>query len=137
MAHGWSPIASHFFRLHLEPGESRTLIFVLGYVENPADAKFAADGTIDKTRAHELLAAFDSEARVDAAFAALNRYWDDLLSRFHVESGCAELDRMVNIWNQYQCMPFLFMTSTAAHTPDAVEEAFSKAVCIYESSHAV
>ena len=114
VAHGWSPIASHFFRLHLEPGESRTLIFVLGYIENPAERKFAADGSIDKTRAHELLAAFDSEARVDAAFAALNRYWDDLLSRFHVESGCAELDRMVNIWNQYQCMVTFNMSRSAS-----------------------
>ena len=114
VAHGWSPIASHFFRLHLEPGESRTLIFVLGYVENPADAKFAADGTIDKTRAHELLAAFDSEAKVDAAFAALNRYWDGLLGRFQVESGCPELDRMVNIWNQYQCMVTFNMSRSAS-----------------------
>ena len=114
VAHGWSPIASHFFRLHLEPGESRTLIFVLGYIENPADAKFAADGSIDKTRAHELLAAFDSEAKVDAAFAALNRYWDDLLGRFQVESGCAELDRMVNIWNQYQCMVTFNMSRSAS-----------------------
>ena len=114
VAHGWSPIASHFFRLHLEPGESRTLIFVLGYVENPADAKFAADGTIDKTRAHELLAAFDSEAKVDAAFAALNSYWNDLLGRFQVESGCAELDRMVNIWNQYQCMVTFNMSRSAS-----------------------
>jgi len=114
VAHGWSPVASHFFRLHLEPGESRTLIFVLGYIENPAEQKFAADGSIDKTRAHELLAAFDSEAKVDAAFAALNRYWDDLLSRFHVESGCAELDRMVNIWNQYQCMVTFNMSRSAS-----------------------
>ncbi len=114
VAHGWSPIASHFFRLHLEPGESRTLIFVLGYVENPTDAKFAADGTIDKTRAHELLAAFDSEAKVDAAFAALNRYWDGLLGRFQVESGCPELDRMVNIWNQYQCMVTFNMSRSAS-----------------------
>ena len=114
VAHGWSPVASHFFRLHLEPGESRTLIFVLGYVENPAERKFAADGSIDKTRAHELLAAFDSEAKVDAAFAALNRYWDDLLSRFHVESGCAGLDRMVNIWNQYQCMVTFNMSRSAS-----------------------
>ncbi|MBR6183696.1 MAG: glycosyl transferase [Bacteroidales bacterium] len=114
VAHGWSPIASHFFRLHLEPGESRTLIFVLGYIENPADAKFAADGTIDKTRAHELLAAFDSEAKVDAAFAALNRYWDGLLGRFQVESGCPELDRMVNIWNQYQCMVTFNMSRSAS-----------------------
>ena len=127
VAHGWSPIASHFFRLHLEPGESRTLIFVLGYIENPADAKFAADGTIDKTRAHELLAAFDSEAKVDAAFAALNRYWDDLLGRFQVESGCPELDRMVNIWNQYQCMVTFNMSPSTCRAAPASSRAASAA----------
>ena len=114
VAHGWSPIASHRFDLHLEPGERRTLIFVLGYVENPPERKFAPDGSIDKTAAHELLAAFDSEAKVDAAFAQLRRSWDDLLGRFQLESGCPELDRMVNIWNQYQCMVTFNMSRSAS-----------------------
>ncbi|NLZ20011.1 MAG: glycosyl transferase [Bacteroidales bacterium] len=114
VAHGWSPVASHRFRLHLAPGESRTLIFVLGYVENPPESKFAPDGSIDKTRAHELLDAFGSEEKVDAAFAALNRCWDDLLNRFQLESGCPELDRMVNTWNQYQCMVTFNMSRSAS-----------------------
>ena len=114
VAHGWSPVASHFFRIHLEPGESRTLIFVLGYVENPPDHKFAPDGSIDKTRARELLADFGSEAQVDDAFSELKRRWDALLGRFQVESGCAELDRMVDIWNQYQCMVTFNMSRSAS-----------------------
>ncbi len=114
LAHGWSPIASHCFHLRLEPGESRTLIFVLGYVENPPEHKFAPDGSIDKTRAHELLEAFDSTEKADAAFAELGRYWEGLLSRFQVESGCPELDRMVNIWNQYQCMVTFNMSRSAS-----------------------
>ena len=114
VAHGWSPVASHCISVHLEPGQSRTLVFVLGYVENPPEHKFAPDGSIDKTRAHELLAAFDTTEKVDAAFAALQRYWDDLLGRFQVQSGCPELDRMVNIWNQYQCMVTFNMSRSAS-----------------------
>ncbi len=114
VAHGWSPVASHFLELHLEPGESRTLIFVLGYVENPPEHKFAPDGSIDKTRARELLEAFDSTEKADAAFAELGRYWDGLLGRFQVESGCPELDRMVNVWNQYQCMVTFNMSRSAS-----------------------
>ena len=114
VAHGWSPVASHYISVHLEPGQSRTLVFVLGYVENPPEHKFAPDGSIDKTRAHELLAAFDTTEKVDAAFAALQRYWDDLLGRFQVQSGCPELDRMVNIWNQYQCMVTFNMSRSAS-----------------------
>ena len=114
VAHGWSPVASHCISVHLEPGQSRTLVFVLGYVENPPERKFAPDGSIDKTRAHELLAAFDTPEKADAAFAQLNKYWDELLNRFQVESGCPELDRMVNIWNQYQCMVTFNMSRSAS-----------------------
>ena len=114
VAHGWSPIASHCISMHLEPGQSRTLVFVLGYVENPPVRKFSPDGSIDKAAAHELLAAFDSEEKVDAAFAELGRSWDDLLGRFQVRSGCPELDRMVDIWNQYQCMVTFNMSRSAS-----------------------
>ena len=114
IAHGWSPVASHRFDLRLAPGERRTLVFVLGYVENPPEHKFTPDGSIDKTAAHALLEAFDSEEKVDAAFAQLRRCWDDLLDRFRLESGCAELDRMVNIWNQYQCMVTFNMSRSAS-----------------------
>ena len=114
VAHGWSPVASHCVSMHLEPGESRTLVFVLGYVKNAPERKFAPDGSIDKTVAHEMLAAFDTPAKADAAFAQLGKYWDDLLDRFQVKSGCPELDRMVNIWNQYQCMVTFNMSRSAS-----------------------
>ncbi len=114
VAHGWSPIASHRISVHLEPGESRTLVFVLGYVVNAPQHKFAPDGSIDKTQAHELTGAFDTPAKADAAFAKLRSEWDDLLNRFQVESGCPELDRMVNIWNQYQCMVTFNMSRSAS-----------------------
>ena len=114
IAHGWSPIASHCLEISLEPGESRDLVFLLGYVENPQEEKFNADGSINKARAHALMSLFDTTEKVDAAFAALERYWDDLLGRFRLSSGDARLDRMVNIWNQYQCMVTFNMSRSAS-----------------------
>ena len=113
VAHGWSPVASHFFEMSLAPGEKRELVFVLGYVENPQEEKFSpadpkvinsCSALVNKKRAKEMLAAFDTSAKVDAAFAELGRYWDNLLGRFSVRTSEKGVDRMVNIWNQYQCM---------------------------------
>jgi cellobiose phosphorylase len=48
IAHGWSPIASHYIEVELAPGESKDYVFLLGYVENAQDEKFVldADGTL-------------------------------------------------------------------------------------------
>lgn len=123
VAHGWSPIASHCIDLELGPGESRDLVFVLGYVENPDDRKFieptgreinSCSAIIDKTAAYAMLAALDTSDKVDAKFNELCAYWDGLLGKFHIESGVPELDRMVNIWNQYQCMVTFNMSRSAS-----------------------
>lgn len=114
VAHGWSPIAAHQLDITLAPGESRELVFVLGYIENAQEEKWESKGVINKVPARELMARFDTPAKVDAAFAGLKAYWDDLLSRFSVRTGDTRLDRMVNIWNQYQCMvTFCFSRSAS------------------------
>ena len=115
VAHGWSPVASHRLDLTLEPGQEEELIFVLGYVENPSDKKFVAPGVINKAKALEMMDAFATGAQVDAAFAQLRAFWDDLLGRFGVESEVPELDRTVNIWNQYQCMITFFFSRSASY----------------------
>ncbi|RME70766.1 MAG: glycosyl transferase, partial [Verrucomicrobia bacterium] len=113
-AHGWSPIASHCLEVELQPGESRDFVFVLGYVENPEEEKWESKGVINKTRARETIARFDTAEKVDAALAELRAYWDRLLEVFRLESGDEKLDRMVNIWNQYQCMiTFCFSRSAS------------------------
>ncbi|MCA0363471.1 MAG: glycosyl transferase [Bacteroidetes bacterium] len=113
-AHGWSPIASHYIEVELKPGESRDLIFVLGYVENAAEEKWESKNIINKTKAKETIARFDTVEKVDAALADLRKYWDNLLSVYSVNSGDEKLDRMVNIWNQYQCMiTFCFSRSAS------------------------
>jgi cellobiose phosphorylase len=114
VAHGWSPIASHYLEIELQPGESKDLIFVLGYVENEEDEKWESKGIINKTKAKKTISDFDSVEKVNAAFDELNAYWDKLLSSFTIDSGNDKLDRMVNIWNQYQCMiTFCFSRSAS------------------------
>lgn len=105
VAHGWSPIASHYLEIELKPGETKELIFVLGYVEyeNRKD-KWESKGVINKSKAKETIAKFDTAAKVQAAFDELKAYWDNLLSSYVLKSSEEKLDRMVNIWNQYQCM---------------------------------
>jgi cellobiose phosphorylase len=113
-AHGWSPIASHYIEAELKPGESKDFIFVLGYVENNADEKWESKNIINKKKAKDTIAKFNTSAKVDAALDDLRKYWDNLLSIYTVDSGDDKLDRMVNIWNQYQCMiTFCFSRSAS------------------------
>ena len=113
-AHGWSPIASHYLEITLEPGEEKDFVFVLGYIENEEDEKWESKGIINKTKARKVIADFDTSAKVDTAFDALKAYWDELLSIYSIKTGEEKLDRMVNIWNQYQCMiTFCFSRSAS------------------------
>ena len=113
-AHGWSPIASHYIEVELQPGESRDFIFLLGYVENKQEEKFIAPQVINKTQAKAMMARFDTSEKVDAAFDELCNYWDNLLNIYTANTGNDKLDRMVNIWNQYQCMVTFCMSRSAS-----------------------
>ena len=125
IAHGWSPIASHYIEVELQPGESKDYVFLLGYVENEQEEKFLSEAepgllhsgsspVINKAKAKALIASFDTTAKVDAAFAELKIYWDNLLDIYTVKSPEEKLDRMVNIWNQYQCMVTFNMSRSAS-----------------------
>ena len=144
VAHGWSPIASHYVEVELQPGEQKHFVFVLGYAENQQEEKFERIDTaslcnqtpppseglgeaslltslgqldhtiVNKEKAHAVINRFATPEAVDAAFDELRRYWDELLSRFTVSSSDERLNRMVNIWNQYQCMiTFCFSRSAS------------------------
>ena len=102
-AHGWSPIASHYIEVELQPGESKDFIYLLGYVEVDADNKWESKSVINKKPAKEMISKFDTVEKVDAAYNDLRAYWDQLLGKINIQSGEEKLDRMVNIWNQYQC----------------------------------
>ncbi len=115
IAHGWQPIGSHHIRLTLAPGETKRYIYTLGYCENPAEEKFVSPNVINKAPADRLLARYETDAQFDAAFAELKAHWEGLLSRFFVQTGDEKLDRMVNIWNQYQCMVTFNMSRSASY----------------------
>lgn len=117
VASGWYPIGSLSLRPTLAPGESATYTFVLGYLTNPDDAKWADDAhqVVNKAPAHALLARFATTEQTDAAFAELQSYWTDLLSTYAVTSTDPKLDRMVNVWNQYQCMVTFNMSRSASY----------------------
>ena len=115
VASGWSPIASHQINITLKPNESRTLIFVLGYLENKEEEKWESLNVINKKPARELLSHYQTTEQVRAAYDELKAHWDNLLSKYTVDSSCEEVNRMVNIWNQYQCMVTFNMSRSASY----------------------
>ena len=120
VADGWSPVASHRINIDLAPGESRTVIFVLGYIEMDEKKKWAGENgcapasagllqtnpamrVINKEKAVALQKRFETPEQVTAAFNELKKLWDGLLSNFTLKTGDEKLDRMA-VWNQYQCI---------------------------------
>lgn len=115
IASGWSPVAAHQICVTLEPGETKSFVFVLGYVENSDEDKWESSGIINKNPAKTMLAKYQADADVEKAFAGLNSYWNTLLSKYTVQSSNDKVDRMVNIWNQYQCMVTFNMSRSASY----------------------
>ena len=115
-ADGWSPIASHYKEITLAPGESKTLIFILGYVEMPVEEKFEADGkTINKVKALAMMDKYNTPEKVAAGLAELKATWDNLLGILNVDTPDDKVNRMVNIWNQYQCMVTFNLSRSASY----------------------
>jgi cellobiose phosphorylase len=116
VADGWSPIASHYKEITLAPGESKNLIFILGYAENPVEKKFEADGkTLNKEVAHAMIEQYNTPEKVAAGLAELKATWDKLLGIYTVDTPDEKVNRMVNIWNQYQCMVTFNLSRSASY----------------------
>jgi cellobiose phosphorylase len=62
----------HFLPIHLQPGESRTYILLLGIYSGDADI----DGLIDR---------YGSEEKINAHFDATKKYWQQELSSLHFD----------------------------------------------------
>ena len=114
-ASGWSPIAALENRFTLLPGEEKSLVFVLGYIENKEEEKWEKKGVINKTKAHELQQRYGKAEDAERKLDELKAYWNTLLSSFSVSTGEEKFDRMVNIWNQYQCMVTFNMSRSASY----------------------
>ena len=114
VASGWHPIGSHSIEVALEPGEERSYVFLLGYVENDPADKWEAAGVVKKDRARALMSRYATDEQVDAALARLSDSWRGLLSTYTLSSPDEKLDRMVNIWNPYQCMVTFNLSRSAS-----------------------
>ena len=120
IANGWHPIASHCVEVTLEPGETKDLIFLLGYIENDQadkweDNNILGKNIINKKAAEELINTYSSVENVEKAFDELASYWNQLLSKYTLQSHDDKLNRMVNIWNQYQCMVTFNLSRSASY----------------------
>jgi cellobiose phosphorylase len=117
VAHGWQPIGSHHVKVHLKPGEQKEIIFVLGYQENPKDDKFDPPGsqTLNKKSAKKALEKYLQPINANKAFYELREYWTMLLGKLQVNTPDEHTDRMVNIWNAYQCMVTFNMSRSASY----------------------
>jgi cellobiose phosphorylase len=115
VADGWSPVASHRIEWTLEPGEKRRALFMLGYIENPQNAKWEKPGVVNKDLARKLQSRFSEPGAFQAAWDELTRFWDEKLSHFSISTGEEKLDRMANIWNQYQCVVTYNMARSASY----------------------
>ena len=83
IAHGWSPHGSHHVRLALAPGETREVIFLLGYWENPHEHKFDPPGSGILQQGpgpRRCISRWLRPATVAEGFAALRESWASLLS---------------------------------------------------------
>ncbi len=116
VAHGWAPIGSLSTWLVLAPGESRQIIFILGYHENPVDQKFDPPGsqTINKKTVKPIIDHYLNPQNVQTAFDKLQASWDHLLNIYRVTTPDIHTNRMVNIWNAYQCMITFNMSRSAS-----------------------
>jgi cellobiose phosphorylase len=116
IAHGWQPVGVHHLKLELQPGETRRILFTLGYFENPRDAKFDPpdSGVLNKTYVLPLIERLLQPDRVDRAFQALRQEWEARLSLLQVETPDEHANRMINVWNAYQCMVTFNLSRSAS-----------------------
>jgi cellobiose phosphorylase len=113
-AFGWNPIGAHQIDLDLAPGQEEQITFILAYVDQGDLPKYDTPGVMNKARGKEILSKYQVPGAVDQAFAALKSQWTNLLGSYQAECPDEHARRMVNIWNQYQCMATFNLSRSAS-----------------------
>ena len=82
----------------------------------PSTEKFdpPASQTINKKLVKPTISKYLDTKNADAAFEQLRQYWESLLGIFQVNTPDPHTNRMVNIWNAYQCMATFNMCRSAS-----------------------
>lgn len=116
IAAGWQPIGSHHLQINLKPGESRRIVFLLGYQENPVEKKFADKNSqiINKELTLPIIQKYLNHDNVDDAFQKLKAYWEEILGKLQVDTPSEHANRMVNTWNAYQVMATFNISRSAS-----------------------
>ncbi len=114
IAYGWIPIGVHQIDIDLKAGESKEINFILGFAENPEDKKFLENGKIRKDEFEIVKNKFLKTSEIKKAFNELKSYWSDLLSSYNASTPDEIVNRMANIWNQYQCMVTFNLSRSAS-----------------------
>jgi cellobiose phosphorylase len=114
---GWYPVGVHHLRLTLAPNTKQRVIFLLGYHENLPDWKFSPHDTmnVNKRTLVPIIQKYLDHQEVDQAFEALRSSWDERLGVLQVATPVEHVDRMVNIWNAYQCMVTFNLSRSASY----------------------
>ncbi len=81
--------------IKLKPGEEKEIVYMLGVTDAPDQIV----AVVEKYR---------QPKNVRAAFEALKADWDSFFSKFQVRTPDAEMNAMLNVWNQVQCRATLF-----------------------------
>lgn len=136
VANGWAPVGSHWHEISLEPGATEELVFILGYAELPNDQKFesyveagaplpqgfymSGSGSTRRAVANKApLRGFQEKyavkGAVDKALNELKEFWNGLLATYQAKTPDDKVNRMVNIWNQYQCMVTYNLARSASY----------------------
>lgn len=90
IASGGNPCAALHNKIQLKPGAKKWLLFIVGI----GDAR--KEGRQYKER-------YSTREEVEKEFQAVQGYWQERMSYYSCETPSAEVNTMVNIWNQYQC----------------------------------
>lgn len=115
LAVGWQPIAATKIDIILEPGEKKTLIYTIGFVENEESEKYNDDHSVNISKAEAMIQRVNTDEKVLNLFNELKEYWYDRLSNFTISSNDSKLDRMINIWNQYQTATTYSLSRSASY----------------------
>ena len=90
IAVGGNPCGALQSRITLQPGEKRKAVYLVGIGDAGVEG-----------RAYR--AQYSDPDEVARALARVEDYWRERLEGFACETPSAEVNSMINIWNQYQC----------------------------------
>lgn len=114
-AFGWAPVGSLSTEIVLKSGEEETLIYLLGYIENPPDEKWDDNGNVNTSRMENMISELKTEQQVNQELMKLKEFWSALLGKFKASTPDIHANRMINIWNQYQCMVTFNLSRSASY----------------------